>query len=125
MVLSSRVRSPSSVRVGKNSTEIVGRAAPRASARMSRMKRIWAERGSAPEIVARQWPSLLGNFRRYLRRHTPITADPGRSIRLLYTMSLYDPHMRRTRLPARSIRFVLAIALAVGLAAMTGAAQQF
>ena len=53
MVFSSRVRSPSSVRVGKNSTEIVGRAARRASARMSRMKRIRAEPGSAPEIVAR------------------------------------------------------------------------
>ena len=38
---------------------------------------------------------------------------------------VYDPHMRRTRASARWMRFALAFALALGLAAMSGAAQQF
>ena len=39
-------------------------------------------------------------------------------------MPLYDPPMRRTRASARWMRFALAFALAMGLAAMSGAAQQ-
>ena len=38
--------------------------------------------------------------------------------------SLYDPHMRRTRASARWMRFALAFALALGLAVVSGAAQQ-
>src|SRR5258705_12623212 len=41
-----------------------------------------------------------------------------------YTKSLYDPHMRRTRASAPWMRFALAVALSLGLAVMSGAAQK-
>src|SRR5678816_4467868 len=52
----------------------------------------------------------------------PVMADLRR--RTPDTKSLYDAHMRRTRASTRWMRFALALAVALGLAAMSNAAQR-